>query len=141
MEEAAGEVIRERYADTQIWQNLGHQFTIGDAFRTAGVVFMSAAKLNKAHSINLMRNTMRIVNGYTQLKIFTTCTNLIKAIPSAIINTSDPNVYDPKGETHALDTLLYGLRKNTNPESLNAVSNAIKLNARRASMYGSFGVQ
>ena len=141
LEETAGELIRERYADSQIWQNMGHQFTIGDAFRTAGVVFLSAAKLNKAHSINLLRNTMKIVNGYTQLKIFTNCTNLIKAIPSAIISSSDPSVYDPKGETHALDALLYGLRKNTNPESLNLASKAIKINAQRASRYGAYGVQ
>lgn len=141
LEEMSGEVIRERYADSQIWQNMGHQSTIGDDFIQSGVVFQSAAKLNKAHSVNLLRQAMQVTNGMCQLKIFRSCIHLIQQIPAAQVNESDANVYDPKGETHALDAVLYGLRKNTNPELLNERDVVAKINSRRAVAYGARGVQ
>lgn len=141
LEEMSGEVIRERYADSQIWQNMGHQSTIGDDFIQSGVVFQSASKLNKAHSVNLLRQAMQVTNGMCQLKIFRSCIHLIQQIPAAQVNESDANVYDPRGETHALDAVLYGLRKNTNPELLNERDVVAKINSRRAVAYGARGVQ
>ena len=141
LEDMSNESILERYVDSQVWQQMGHQVTIGDEFRTNGVVLQSAAKLNKAHSINLLRQSLQITNGMCQLKIFRSCVHVLRQIPAATICQSDANVYDPKGETHALDALLYGLRKNNAAESLKRSDLAARLNTRRASAYGKYGVQ
>jgi hypothetical protein len=141
IEDMAEEYLRERYIDTAVFSNWGDQYTVGDQFSRSGVTFSPVKKWKKEHSVNLLRQALKVVNGMARLKIHSSCVNLIRTLPGAQVDKNKPELYDQRGEVHAVDALLYGLRRDVlDPfEEDNRLGRAAILNRRRAESYGAFG--
>lgn len=141
VEDMAEEYIRERYIDTAVFSNWGDQYTVGDQFARSGVHFNPVKKWNKVHSINLLRNGLRVVNGMARIKIHSSCVNLIRTLPAAQIDPNKPELYDQKAEVHAIDALIYALRRDVlDPDALKEErGGAVILNRRKAAEYGQYG--
>ena len=135
------EYIRERYIDTAVFSNWGDQFTVGDQFARSGVAFSPVKKWKKEHSVNLLRQALKVVNGMSRLKVHASCVNLIRTLPAAPIDKNKPELYDQRAEVHAIDALVYALRRDVlDPTELAAERNrAGIINARRTEGYGQYG--
>lgn len=141
IEQMAEEFIQERYIDTAVFSGWGDQYTVGEQFSRSGVTFIPVKKFKKVHSINLLRNAMRVVNGMSRIKIHSSCLNLIRTLPAAQIDKNNPELYDQKGEVHAIDAAIYGLRRDVlDPMELkDELRGAAILNRRKAESYGQYG--
>jgi phage terminase large subunit len=77
-------------------------------------VFCVKGNNNRIAGWNLLREYLKPYIGPTgkmtsRLKIFNTCTNLIRTLPALIHDTRNPEDINTKGEDHAGDSLRYGI--------------------------------
>lgn len=126
--------------DSAAFANAGYSETCIDIYERHGVTgFIKAAKervvgWNDVHTyLRLDKPTLINSNPQPKLKIFKTCTNLIREIPSAQHDEKNPEDVDAKytGAEHldALDDLRYflrTLRQEKAPPPMNAIEMKLK---------------
>lgn len=108
----SGEYVTERYLDASCWDNTGNETTIADQFASRGVVFQPSYKKKKAASVSIARDWLRVVNGKSKVKVFSSCTNFIRICPTIQIDKTDPEQYSKTGENHVMDAWMYLCRRN-----------------------------
>lgn len=135
------EYIRERYIDTAVFSNWGDQYTVGDQFARSGVAFSPVKKWKKEHSVNLLRQGLKVVNGMSRIKVHASCINLIRTLPAAPVDKNKPELYDQRAEVHAIDALIYALRRDVlDPTEVGQErTRAAIINSRRMEGYGQYG--
>lgn len=146
VENRHGWTVRERYLDASCFDDSkGLGICEADQFasRAGGnIVFQKAQKKNKTGAINLLRTYLRVINGQTAFRIFDTCTHAIRTIPAIGTSKDNPEQYDTDGEDHALDEILYALRKNmVNFDNQDHNQKLIRANKRAIDYYGSGGAR
>jgi phage terminase large subunit len=115
-----------RYADPSVWTRQGHGISIAAMYRDAGFGCKKAMNARR-DGWSRVRDYLRgdgSLEGGSSLRIFETCTNLIRTIPEMIFDRTDAEDLDTKLEDHAVDALRYALmarppRKRRAPERLN----------------------
>jgi hypothetical protein len=115
-----------RYADPSVWTRQGHGISIAAMYRDAGFGCKKAMNARR-DGWSRVRDYLRgdgTVEGGSSLRIFDTCTNLIRTIPEMIFDRQDPEDLDTKLEDHGVDAMRYALmarppRKRRAPERLN----------------------
>lgn len=112
IENQMGEHVTERWVDGSIFDEDGGGMSVGDLFANEGVFFQKANKKQKKNSIAIFRQDLAVINGVSRLRIMDSCRNLIRTLPSAETDSTDPEVYDTKGEDHLLDACCYLYRGN-----------------------------
>ena len=105
--------VTERYLDIECWSNDGHDVSVAGLFAKEGVHFLKAIKRKKGEGIENLREYLKVVNGYSRLKVMSHCRNLIRTLPMLQIDKNKPDQYDSDGEDHAADCALYLVRRNT----------------------------
>ena len=139
IERQSGEYVMERYLDASCFSNDGHETTIAQAFSKEGVHFQKSMKRNKIGGINLLREYLKVVNRQSRLKIMENCRAAIRSFPSLQIDRNNPEQYDTRGEDHAVESIMYALRRNSNQsENGNEHSTEIR-NARVVKKFGTYG--
>ena len=141
----ADEWITERYLDASCFDDHGVGTTIAAQFASpagGGVHFQKSQKKNKAGSISLLRDYLKITNGVSRLKVMDTCVNLIRTLPSLQVDGNNPEQYDTDGEDHATDALIYLIRKNIKTfEDQKADQSRMIRNKKLLQQFGAFGCQ
>lgn len=113
-DERMGYEYRMNLADPAIFSNTGTNNTIGSIFRSCGVRWQEAWN-GKGSIANGAQEIMRLL-AEGKLKIFSTCKNLLRTLPSIGPDDTDPEKYDSDGEDHAVDALRYGcMRRRRRP--------------------------
>lgn len=111
IERDAGEYLTERYLDASSFAPHGHDVSIAGIFAHNGVHFQPSVKHHKRDSIENVRTFMKVVNGKSILRFMECCHHTIRTIPKLQIDKNNPELYDTGGEDHAVDAILYGMRK------------------------------
>jgi len=139
------EWITERYLDASCFDDHGVGTTIGNQFATPGggsLFFQKSQKKNKAGGISLMRDFLKIINGTSRLKVMDVCQNLIRTLPTIQVDKNNVEQYDTDGEDHAVDSLLYLLRKNVKTFEDQKAEHSIAIrNKKVLQQFGAFGCQ
>jgi hypothetical protein len=131
------EHITERWADRSIFDGDGQEATIGGMFEKEGVFFKKARKDKKAGSIQILRGYMQVRNGVSQFRIMDNCRYAISTLPTLQVDDHNPELYDTKGEDHAVDMILYAFRKDMpSQDDLRTLANITK---RPQPSYGKYG--
>lgn len=142
-EREAGEIITERYLDAHDFKKAGHETSIADEFQREGVFFQPSKKGTRDASegpVNHLREFLKVTNGQTRLKFMDCCVHTIRTFPQIQTDPANPNVYDSKGEDHAIDACIYGLRRNTaDNDDVNRASRAKRANSQRLQQFASSG--
>jgi hypothetical protein len=115
-ERLRGDHITERYLDIESFDARGQDLSVAGIFAKEGVHFQKAIKKDKKGGIENLREYLKVVNGVSRLKVMANCRNLIRTLPRVQTDLKRPDQYDSDGEDHAIDTLLYGVRRNTPTE-------------------------
>lgn len=138
-ERSRNEVVDERYLDSSCFAGHGHEMTIAQSFAKEGVVFQPAVRSNKAGSINIFREYLKVVNGNSRIKFMQSCENTIRTIPTMQFDSKDKEQYDSKGEDHPTDCCLYLMRMNTDAP-VGIVGRMKDLNRANSARYSGMGV-
>lgn len=112
--ERDGEPIRARLADPSMWAktqtvNAGRTYTlrsVADYYHDEGLR-LTPANNDIMNGCNAIREYLKITNNTAKLRVFSTCKNLIRTLPAMVHDEKKPEIYDSKGEDHAVDTLRY----------------------------------
>ena len=136
------EYITERYLDASCWDDDGNATTIADQFATRSIVFQPSYKKRKASSVSIARDWLRIVNGKSKLKVFSTCKHFIRICPTIQIDNIDHEQYSKTGENHIMDAWMYLCRRNI-PDPGESERNERARIARERTMrqWGAYGAQ
>jgi len=141
VEHMADEYITERWLDYESFADRGADGSIGKAFQLAGVNFEPSAKADKKGAIENLRDHIKIVNGKSRLKIMDNCTHLIRTMPIQQVDKNNPDIYDTDLEDHAVDTLVYLLRRQRTGLKNDMRGKSLEgLNSRRLAPYSGYGV-
>ena len=145
LELEADEWITERYLDASCWDDLGLGTTIAAQFASpqgGSIHFQKSQKKNKAGSISLLRDYLKVVNGTSRLKVMDVAANLIRTLPAMQMNRVNLEQYDTDLEDHAVDCCLYLLRKNIKTLEDQQREHSVTLrNKKLLQQFGSFGCQ
>ena len=131
------EHLSERWADKAIYDDDGGENSIGKIFENEGIFWRKARKDKKASSITMLRSLMEVRNGVSQIQIMDNCRYLIATLPALQTSPLHADQYDTNGPDHAVDSLLYGLRKDlAAQEDLDALAHR---RARPQHTWGPYG--
>jgi hypothetical protein len=113
-DEKLGYEYRGNVADSAIFAETGAQKSIGNIFRESGVKWLPCYKGPRSRVIGAQLVVELLRNG--KLKIFRTCTHLIRTVPALMPDDNNPEDVNTKMEDHAFDCLKYGLQsRRANP--------------------------
>lgn len=115
-----GESIDYTVLDTACWIPNQHGESITDTYMDKGLLVEKASKdringKDKVHAWLKIRKDFKD-KDYSKLKIFETCTNLVRTLPALPLDERHPEDVDTKAEDHAYDALRYGLMSMPDPE-------------------------
>lgn len=106
---------RMNLADPSIFSQTGTDRSVGVTFREQGVRWQEAWNA-KGSRINGAQEIIRLLAEH-RLKIFSTCTHLLRTVPALPPDDYNPEDVDTKAEDHAWDALRYGImRRRRNPD-------------------------
>jgi len=108
----AGEKVSYGLADPSIWGGAGDHNTgksVAEMFESDGVMWMPANNDRKA-GLAAVHDALAIKkDGLPGLQIFSTCTSLIRTLPSLPYDKIRVDDVDTKADDHDYDALRYGL--------------------------------
>ncbi len=110
---SSAEHIRWTLADPSMWTQKSHEgltFSTADEYRAEGVV-LTPADNNRLNGIRRVREMLRVVDGKPGLRVFETCTNLIRTLPALPYSQVHVEDVDTKTEDHAYDAARYGVMR------------------------------
>lgn len=120
-EQGTGEHVGLRFADDAMWAVRGDALPIADVYAAEGVHLTPAGKGGRVTGWQRVRSYLasaaacphhRALGWETcpRLHVFSTCTNLVRTLPSLPYATKgDPEDVDSGSEDHAADALRYAL--------------------------------
>lgn len=107
-ERGAAERIDYTVADPSVWIKTGAGPPIAEQYRDAGLL---CRKANNARIDGWarLRDVLRIdpAIGSARIKVFSTCSNLVRTLPMLVHDDARPEDLDTDGEDHAADALRY----------------------------------
>ena len=115
--------------DRAAFAQLGMPETQAEIYERCGVTGLIPSAKNRLHGWDLVRQYMRwqkidmvtgkVIEEFTpKLRVFETCPNLIRTIPTLIHDEFKPGDLDSDGEDHAADDLRYFLQTLREQKSL-----------------------
>lgn len=105
---AVPETIDYTMADPSIWAVTGSGVSIAAQYREAGLVCKRAMNA-RVDGWQRVREYLRDDPDTPGLRIFSTCTNLVRTLPELVYDTRRPEDLDTRTEDHAADALRYAL--------------------------------
>jgi hypothetical protein len=114
IEMSLGEHITLTLADPSIFAKTGHEGeSIAETLRQNGLACQKADN-DRLAGKQRVHDYLQVFEGWdgrqaSRLKIFSTCTNLIRTLPQLVYDDTHPEDVDTDGEDHAYDALRYGL--------------------------------
>jgi hypothetical protein len=97
--------------DSACWDVSGRAESIAEQFRKSGVSNAPSAKGpgSRVAGWNMLRSALsvRATEPYPKLRVFSTCTNLIRTLPAMVHDKLKPEDLDSDAEDHACDALRY----------------------------------
>jgi hypothetical protein len=142
LEQMSEEDIRERWLDSSCFDRTGTEESTADVFGRLGIHFQPSKKHNKKFSIDRLRDFLKVVNGRAALHVMESCPNLIRTLPTLQVDRANLDQFDTTGEDHAVDALLYVLRRGMKNDDETARSLRAKmLNQSRMAKHGVYGAQ
>lgn len=103
------EKITHTMADPSAWHQKGSGFSIAQQWLTAGLQCRKANNDRVAGWQRVREYLKEDADGDPGLRIFSTCTNLIRTIPEMIHDKNHPEDLDTTLDDHGVDALRYGL--------------------------------
>jgi hypothetical protein len=104
-----GYVYRMNLADPAIFAKTGTSNSIGLIFQRAGVRWLPAWNGSGSRVLGWQLIVQLLAEG--RLKIFKTCKNLIRTLPTLPPDDNNPEDVDSDAEDHAADALRYGVMR------------------------------
>jgi len=124
------EKYRYTVIDSSAFSKLGLPETMSEIYERCGVVGLTTASKQRVVGWNTVHTYLRWdENTDPKIKIFSTCENLIRTIPSLVHDDLHPEDLNSKGEDHAADELRYflqTLREGHTPRPLTFVEKRLK---------------
>ena len=115
-DERLGYEYRMNLSDPAIFAKTGTSNSIGSIFRANGVVWQPAWNAKGSRVLGWQLIVQLLAEG--RLKIFRTCKNLIRTLPTLPPDDNNPEDIDTDTEDHAADALRYGvMRKRRAPQA------------------------
>lgn len=115
-DERLGYEYRMNLSDPAIFAKTGTSNSIGSIFRANGVVWQPAWNAKGSRVLGWQLIVQLLAEG--RLKIFKTCKNLIRTLPTLPPDDNNPEDIDTDTEDHAADALRYGvMRKRRAPQA------------------------
>ena len=115
-DERLGYEYRMNLSDPAIFAKTGTSNSIGSIFRANGVVWQPAWNAKGSRVLGWQLIVQLLAEG--RLKIFRTCKNLIRTLPTLPPDDNNPEDIDTDTEDHAADALRYGvMRKRRAPQT------------------------
>ncbi|MEW6045001.1 MAG: phage terminase large subunit [Bacillota bacterium] len=114
VEMSRGESITLTLADPAIFAKTGHEGeSIAETMRQNGLPCQKADN-DRLAGKQRVHDYLTVFEGWdgnptSRLKIFSTCTNLIRTLPQLVYDKTRPEDVDTDGEDHAYDALRYAL--------------------------------
>lgn len=138
-------VQRVGILDSACWDVTGRAKSIAQQFQECGLMNAPSAKGpgSRVAGWNLIRTALHFERGcdgqvviQPQMRIFSTCANLIRTLPAMVHDKNKPEDLDTKGEDHACDALRYKFQGpaegfETPPEAMSDEDAAFLAHARR----------
>ncbi|MAH50388.1 hypothetical protein CMI37_31490, partial [Candidatus Pacearchaeota archaeon] len=95
--------------DSSCWNKTGTGPSIAEALLKSGLRFIPADRDRIAGKLAIHKRLQLNSQGEPQLKIFKTCTNLIRTLPTLPLDKINTEDIDTKADDHAYDALRYML--------------------------------
>ena len=95
--------------DSSCWNKTGTGPSIAEALLKSGLRFIPADRDRMAGKLAIHKRLQLNSQGEPQLKIFKTCTNLIRTLPTLPLDKTNTEDIDTKADDHAYDALRYML--------------------------------
>ena len=114
--------------DTSCWNKVGLGPSIAETMIRNGVRWLPADRDRISGKVEVHRRLqIDPKTAEPKLKIFNTCTNLIRTLASIPISKTNPEDVDTKADDHAYDALRYMIMtRQSNQPTLNTTLNRIK---------------
>jgi len=114
--------------DTSCWNRTGLGPSIAETMIRSGVRWIPADRDRISGKVEMHRRlAINERTGEPKLKIFATCTNLIRTLSSIPTSKTNPEDVDTKADDHAYDALRYMIMtRQSNQPTLNTTLNRIK---------------
>jgi hypothetical protein len=114
--------------DTSCWNKTGLGPSIAETMIRNGVRWVPADRDRISGKVEMHRRlAINEKTGEPKLKIFATCTNLIRTLSSIPTSKTNPEDVDTKADDHAYDALRYMIMtRQSNQPTLNTALNKIK---------------
>ncbi len=102
--------ITRVYADPAVWQKHGHGMSIAALFEKAGINLTPGRRDRKA-SLAVVHTMLQTVldDGFPMLRIFRSCKDWIRTVPSLVGSKLDIEDVDTHGEDHIYDDMRYAV--------------------------------
>lgn len=105
--EANDPPVSAGYLDTSCWNKTGVGPSIAQTMITGGVRWMQSDRDRLSGKIEVHRRLACNDVGEPRLKIFSTCTDLIRSLPVLPLSKTNPEDVDTRADDHAYDALRY----------------------------------
>jgi phage terminase large subunit len=136
---SVGEEYHYTTIDTAAFAKLGFPETTAEVFQRNGVEGLIPSSKERVMGWDLVHQYLRHgkelddfgreYDRQPKLKIFNTCSNLIRTLPLLVHDDRKPEDVDTTGEDHSLDSIRYllqTLREQKSPKPLNLVEKRLK---------------
>ncbi len=116
--------------DSSAFSKLGYAETMAEIYQRHGINGLIPSTKERLTGWDIVHQYLRWdTNTKPKLKIFNTCTNMIRTIPSLVYDPNNMQDLDTNGEDHSADDLryfLHTLRAQKTPVPMNAVQKRLQ---------------
>ena len=106
-------VIQHAALDSSCWNKTGLGPSIAETMIRRGVRWIPADRNRMAGKIEVHRRLACDDYGNPRVRIFSTCNNLIRTMPTLPLSKTNPEDVDTKADDHAYDALRYMMMSRT----------------------------
>ena len=127
-------------ADPSIFTKIGTENSIGGIFKASGVKWLPAWNAKGSRRLGAQTIVQLLAEG--RLKVFSTCKNFIRTVPTLPPDDYDPEDVNTECEDHIWDACRYGvMRKRRAPNADEAVNDRVQSGAVMGSNSIAFDVK
>jgi len=106
-------VVQHATLDSSCWNKTGLGPSIAETMIRRGVRWIPADRNRMAGKIEIHRRLACDDYGNPRVRIFSTCNNLIRTMPTLPLSKTNPEDVDTKADDHAYDALRYMMMSRT----------------------------